>query len=580
VGERPVRRVAVAALMTALAASLCAGARLHDAPASERQPRPTATIPILFAVDNRLAVPDRVGESPGLVWDPAILQGPISLHEADRLLWARRLAATLVSEANRLLGSHLGVSFMIADVKPWSAVGDSLEARLDDLRAKATHAPGQILAGLTQALGRTPETGLASYREGLLVVALPYGQGGRLFAHELAHLFGALHLPDDRGLMAIRDPGKVLDPLNARLIELHRQRRFDPHVFPLPPEALGPARSAYLEAAGRAPDAYHYVGQICLELGDLQGALDAADRMLERDHGDVDATIVRGIVLRRLGRDAEAVSEYRRALESRPSYSALHYDLAIALDHLGQSDQAVASYERAVALDPANASAFSNLARLLARRGDAGPALKAARRAVELEPDFAGARVNLAMAWLEAGDAASAEAEARRAVAERPDLAEAHEALGAALLAGGRPETAQASFRRASELQAAEPRFREQEVVALRSLARSRRAAGDIEGAQAALEHATGVAPADANAWSERANLAFERGQPGQAREAYSRLLDLRPDDAAAHNNLALLLFRTGDVPGARRHVQEAQRLGLAVHPGFLQALAEAEGRN
>jgi Flp pilus assembly protein TadD len=182
------------------------------------------------------------------------------------------------------------------------------------------------------------------------------------------------------------------------------------------------------------------------------------------------------------------------------------------------------------------------------------------------------------MAWLEAGDAASAEAEARRAVAERPDLAEAHEALGAALLAGGRPETAQASFRRASELQAAEPRFREQEVVALRSLARSRRAAGDIEGAQAALEHATGVAPADANAWSERANLAFERGQPGQAREAYSRLLDLRPDDAAAHNTLALLLFRAGDVAGARRHVEEAQRLGLAVHPGFLQALAEAEG--
>jgi tetratricopeptide (TPR) repeat protein len=379
--------------------------------------------------------------------------------------------------------------------------------------------------------------------------------------------------------MAIRDPGGALDPLNGRLIELHRQRRLDPRVFPLRPEALEPARSAYLDAAVRAPDAYGYVGPICLELGDLPGALDAADRMLARDRGDVDATIVRGIVLRRLGRDAEAVAEYRRALESRPSYSALHYDLAIALDHLGQPDQAVASYERAIALDPANASALSNLARLLARRGDGARALEAARRAVALEPDFAGARVNLAMAWLAAGDATSAEAEARRAIAERPDLAAAHEALGAALLAGGRSETAQASFQRASELQATEPRFREQEVVALRSLARTRRVAGDVEGAQAALERATGLAPADADAWSERADLALEHGQPGQAREAYSRLLELRPDDAAAHNNLALLLFRSGDVAGARRHVEEARRLGLTVHSGFLQALAEAERR-
>jgi Flp pilus assembly protein TadD len=509
--------------------------------------------------------------------DGAVFHGPISLDDANSLLEARRLAAALVAEANRLLGSHLGLVFTVADVKLWPAVGGSLEERLDDLRAKISPGPGQIVAGLTQTLPRSPGTGLASYREGSLVVALPYGQGVRLFAHELAHLFGAVHLRGNRGLMAIRDPGEVLDPLNARLIELHRQRRFDPRAFPLPLEALEAARSAYLEAAGRAPEAYAYLGQICLERGDLQGALDAADRMLERDRDDVDATIVRGIALRRLGREAEAVAEYRRALESRPSYSSLHYDLAIALDHLGQPDQAVAAYERAIALDPTNASALSNLARLLARRGDTARALEAARGAVALAPDFAGARVNLAMAWLEAGDAASAESEARRAVGERPDMAEAHEALGAALLAGGRPETAEACFRKASELQPAEPRFKEQAAVALRSVARGRRAAGDFPGAQATLELATGLASGDADAWSERADLAFERGRRDEARLAYERLLALRPEDAAAHNNLAVLLFRSGDVAGARRHVDVAQRLGLIIHPAFRQALAEAE---
>jgi len=70
------------------------------------------------------------------------------------------------------------------------------------------------------------------------------------------------------------------------------------------------------------------------------------------------------------------------------------------------------------------------------------------------------------------------------------------------------------------------------------------------------LERATRLAPADAEAWSERADLAFERGRQAEAREAYTRRLALRPDDAAAHNNLAVVLFRSGDVAGARRHVE------------------------
>jgi Flp pilus assembly protein TadD len=112
--------------------------------------------------------------------------------------------------------------------------------------------------------------------------------------------------------------------------------------------------------------------------------------------------------------------------------------------------------------------------------------------------------------------------------------------------------------------------------VALLGLGRLQRASGQAE-ALASLEHAAELDPENADALSELADARFERGLSGPARESYERLLCLRPQDAAAHNNLAVLLFRAGDVTGARRHVDAAAALGLAVHPDFLAALAQAE---
>lgn len=150
--------------------------------------------------------------------------------------------------------------------------------------------------------------------------------------------------------------------------------------------------------------------------------------------------------------------------------------------------------------------------------------------------------------------------------------------MGGALLAARRPRDAAECFGRASALRPEEPRFRQQLAVALLGVGRQQRAAGDAE-ALAALERAALADPTSADVISELAELRFERGMPGPARDAYERLLALRPDDGAAHNNLAVLLFRAGDARSARQHVDQALRLGIAVHPDFLTALAQAERR-
>jgi len=48
------------------------------------------------------------------------------------------------------------------------------------------------------------------------------------------------------------------------------------------------------------------------------------------------------------------------------------------------------------------------------------------------------------------------------------------------------------------------------------------------------------------------------------AREAYERALELDPDNADAHYNLAGILERRGDKPGALRHLKIYKKLRTA----------------
>jgi tetratricopeptide (TPR) repeat protein len=459
-------------------------------------------------------------------------------------------------------------------VRAWSPASKSLESRLDALREQVGPLSGRILIGVVRDPSGRRALGLASYREGLLVVAATRAGPAfrRVVVHELAHLFGAVHVPWQGSVMTADGSALELDARNTRLVSLHRGRRFASHLYPLPQEVRQAALALYRELASEAVEAEEHVAALALEQGDPAAALVAAERLLREDQGSLDAAHLRGIALRRLGRLDEAIAAYQAVLERRPGHAAVHFSLAIAFDRLGESERALAAYERALALQPGFVPALSNLARLRARRGEATLAIEAAQRALTLAPDYADARVNLAMAYLAADDPHAAEREAKRAAEERPESAETQEALGAAALALGRPEQAAAAFRQALALQPDE-RFRGHLAVALRGLARQRRGQGDALSALTALREATQAAPHDADAWAERADLAFEQGRLDEASEAYARRVELRPDDAASHNNLAVVLFRSGDRAGARRHLQAARRLGVEPHPEFVRAL-------
>jgi tetratricopeptide (TPR) repeat protein len=86
-------------------------------------------------------------------------------------------------------------------------------------------------------------------------------------------------------------------------------------------------------------------------------------------------------------------------------------------------------------------------------------------------------------------------------------------------------------------------------------------AAGQHRAAGLSYEAAIARWPDQAHAWLGRGNVAYREGDLERAAAAYARAIELAPDDAAARNNLAQVLADSHCVDEARRQVERATQL-------------------
>lgn len=98
----------------------------------------------------------------------------------------------------------------------------------------------------------------------------------------------------------------------------------------------------------------------------------------------------KGISLAALGRWAEAVGCYDKALALEPDLAALHNNRGNALRNLGRAQEALAAFDRAIALDPLYPAPWENKALLYATAQRNEEALACVERAVGLDPTVAG----------------------------------------------------------------------------------------------------------------------------------------------------------------------------------------------
>lgn len=234
------------------------------------------------------------------------------------------------------------------------------------------------------------------------------------------------------------------------------------------------AHALYETAANRnVPGAYERLCHTRHLLGRHAEALSCCETALQLHPGNSFLLSLDGQVALELGRIERAIESYKRASTQNPRDGDLSNNLGIALSAAGRYADAAARLRQAVQLLPQSAAAYTELGRALDATGMVDGAIDAHAMASKLSPAAKGTHVDLANALLAAqrpAEAATAYEHALRLAPATVDrsLSVAHFGLGRAALSVGNPCGALGSFTTATALTPVDADFWHQRGVAAR----------------------------------------------------------------------------------------------------------------
>ena len=149
------------------------------------------------------------------------------------------------------------------------------------------------------------------------------------------------------------------------------------------------------------------------------------------------------------GDHAQALAEYRRAVEISPQYAKAYNSMGLALEELGRDDEALSAYMKAAETDSSLASVRNNIGSFLLKRGEVAEAKEWFEDAIALDQYTEQAHMNLAVVLAAEGDLEWAEYHLTCAVTADPEFEEAWHALGRVLEETGRLPEAAGAYTRA-----------------------------------------------------------------------------------------------------------------------------------
>jgi tetratricopeptide (TPR) repeat protein len=336
------------------------------------------------------------------------------------------------------------------------------------------------------------------------------GQQGRAAgspAAPIAGWFGAAlaHQRGGRAAHAERVCREILsvDPGHAQTLHLlglieHQRGRSD--------ESIEHIRTAIMRD-GRDPAFHHNLGNILRALGRLAEAINCYERALALAPTLVDALYNLGNTYQDLGQPERAAAYFERALRLNPDAIELHNNLGIALQDLGRLEEAIGCYRRALALRPDLVESLDNLGGALQAQGMLDEAQACYERALALWPDRVESLIGLGVVLRAQGRLEEAVDRYQQALALSPDRPEARSNLGVALVDLGRPEEAIAHQKKALALQ-----------------------------------------PDRAELHYNLGSALQRQGLYAEALACYGCALAIKPDYAGAHLNRALALLTSGEL--------------------------------
>jgi len=210
-----------------------------------------------------------------------------------------------------------------------------------------------------------------------------------------------------------------------------------------------------------------------------------------------------GLAYRDLGKDGEAIDNFKKAIKIRPEYSQAYNNIGVTIHaKTKDADEAIGYFRKAIEIDPGNAEAYNNLGALLfAKDRDIERAVLYCQKAVRLKPDYAEAYYNLGLFLDNQGKTEEAIRHYRKAAQLKPDYADAHINLGAAY-----------------------------------------RDTGDLEGSLKELSKALELKPEDVMVHKNLALTYEQMGNIGKANDHWKKVIEINPEDKQAKSKVSLQL--------------------------------------
>jgi tetratricopeptide (TPR) repeat protein len=247
---------------------------------------------------------------------------------------------------------------------------------------------------------------------------------------------------------------------------------------------------------------------------------------------DAQAHFMEAYLMQALAMQSEAIAAYRRGLELEPAATIMRCRLAELLAETQEVDEADALFQRCVEEAPDSAEILTAWARALAAQGDLKRAQTILRRALDKTPDHFEALRQLGEVEVMEGSFDKALPHLQQALALRPYDTTTHNALGKALRALSRADEAQVHFDYVTEAeQSLERMERQLRVVTDR--------------------------PDDVQLRLEIGTTLLKYGDPEDGARWMRTVLELDPDNQAAHRALAAYYANRGQWRQAAAHRQQ-----------------------
>lgn len=183
-------------------------------------------------------------------------------------------------------------------------------------------------------------------------------------------------------------PSKI-QSLLQQAVGLHREGQLDA------------AEKLYRQVRAAAPkhfDTLHLSGLLAYQQGRIPEAVDLLTRAHQFDRKSVVCEMRLAIALLAAGRNADAETHLRRALERSPDYAEGWDNLAFCLKTQDRLVEAVECHKRAITLKPDFANGWYNYGLTLSTLGHTDQALACHERALAADPNFSTARFGRAQA--------------------------------------------------------------------------------------------------------------------------------------------------------------------------------------